>query len=95
MEALLLVIQLSADHIIEVITVLSGLITEVVEHLLGAEVLTSDLLGVHEALADGKELMLAHLDHLRQFAFLLIEPSVLLLLLAKLGCGIEEELEVL
>ena len=77
------------------ITVLSGLIAEIVEHLLGSEVLTSNLLGVHETLANGKELMLAHLDHLRQFAFLFIESSILLLLLAELGCGIEEELEVL
>ena len=95
MEALLLVIKLSADHIIEVITVLSGLISQIIKHLLGSEVLTSNLLGVHEALADGEELMLAHLDHLRQFAFFLIEPGILLLLLAELGCGIEEELEVL
>ena len=54
------------------ITVLSGLIAKIIEHLLGSEVLASNLLGVHEALTDGKELMLAHLDHLRQFAFLLI-----------------------
>ena len=77
------------------ITVLSRLISQIVKHLLWSEILTSNLLSVHEALADGKELMLAHLDHLRQFAFFLIEPCILLLLLAELGCRIEEELEVL
>ena len=66
------------------ITVLSGLISQIVEHLLGSEVLASNFLGIHEALTDGEQLVLAHLDHLRQFAFFLIEPSILFLLLAEL-----------
>jgi hypothetical protein len=88
--ALFFVVELSFKSVSEVITVLAGLVTEVVQHLLGAEVLTSDFLGVHEALPYRQKLVLAHLYHLSEFALLFIEASVLLLLLSKLGGSVEE-----
>ena len=53
LESFLLVIELSANHIVEMLTVLSSLVSQIIEHLFGAEVLTSDFLGVHESLANG------------------------------------------
>ena len=77
------------------LTVLTCLVAQVVEHLFGAEVLTGDLLGVHEALTHGKKLMLAHLNHLCELTFLLVKTSILLLLFSKFRCGVKEKLEVL
>jgi len=70
--SLLFVVELSFESIGEVITVLAGFVTEVVQHLLGPEVLTSDFLGVHKALPHRQKLVLTHLNHLSEFALLLI-----------------------
>ena len=53
LQSLLLVVELSSDHIIEMLTILPRLVPQIIEHLLGAKVLTSDFLGVHKALSDG------------------------------------------
>ena len=47
LETLLLVVELSANHIVKMLTVLSRFIPQVVEHLLRSKVLTSNFLGVH------------------------------------------------
>ena len=89
LEPIFFVGELTTNHIVEVLTVLSGLIAQVVEHLLGAQVLTSNFLGVHESLSGGEQLVLAHLNHLGQFALFLVQTSVLLLLLSQLTSGVE------
>ena len=91
---LLFVVELSREHVVEVFTVLARLIAEVVQHLLRAQVLASNLLGVHEALPNGEQLMFAHFDHLGQLAFFFVQTSVLLLLLSQLRGGVEQLLEV-
>lgn len=95
MESVFFVGELTTDHIVEVFAVLSGLIAKVVEHLFGTQVLTSNFLGVHQSLSGREQLMLAHLNHLGQFALFLVETSILLLLLSQLGGGVEQKLEVL
>lgn len=95
MKALLLIIELSTDHVVEMLTVLPGLISQVVEHLFGSKVLTGNFLSVHQALAHGKKLVFTHLNHLSQLALFLVEACVLLLLLAQLGGGVKQKLEVL
>ena len=52
LETLLFVIELTSEHIIQMFTVLTRLISQVVEHLLRAEILTSNLLSIHQALTD-------------------------------------------
>ena len=76
------------------LAILSGLIAQVVEHLLRAKVLTSDFLCIHQSLSHREELMLAHFDHLGQFTLFLVQARILLLLLSQFRCGIEQKLEV-
>lgn len=91
---LFLVVEFTCEHVVEMVTVLARLVPQVVEHLLGAEVLTGCLLGVHQALPDRQKLVLVHLDHLSQLPLFFIQAGILLLLLAKLRSGIQQLLEV-
>lgn len=84
LEAVLLVGKLSSNDVVEHLTVLSRLIPQVVEHLFWSEVIPVHLLNIHEALSDGKELVLTHFDHLSQLTLLLIQTGVILLLLSQL-----------
>lgn len=94
LEAFFLIVELASNHIIADFAVLSRLVAKVVEHLLGAEVLTGHLLGVHEALSDREELMLVELNHAGQLALFLVQTGVVLLLFAELGGGLEKCLEI-
>ena len=94
LETVFLVSELPSQVVIKMLAVLSGLIAQVVEHLLGPKVLTSNFLCVHQSLTHREELMLAHFDHLGQFTLFLVQARILLLLLSQFRCGIEQKLEV-
>ena len=93
-ESFLLIIELSADNIIADLAVGADFLFQVVQHLLGADVLARLLLDIHQALAGGKELMLLHLKARCKFALLFAESGVVFLLFPKLGGGVEKLLEV-
>ena len=95
LQSLLLVVELSPDHIVEMLAVLPRLVPQVVQHLFGAEIFPGDLLGVHKSLSHRQKLVLGHFDHLGQFSFFFVEASVLLLLFSQLRGGIKQELEIL
>jgi len=84
LKAVLLVREFSTNDVVEHFTVLPRLIPQVVEHLFWSEVISVHFLSVHEALSDRKKLVFAHFDHLGQFALLLIETGIILLLLSQL-----------
>ena len=84
LESLLLILELSANDIVVDLSVLAGLVAEVVQHLLWGEIIPVDLLDVHESLSHREQLMLTHLDHLTQLPLLLIESCIVLLLLPQL-----------
>lgn len=94
LKSLLLVLEFTANDFIVYLSVLAGLISQIVQHLLWTEILTSDLLSVHQALSHGKELVFTHFNVLGQLTLLLIESSILLLLFSELGGGLEESLEI-
>ena len=50
--ALFLVVELSPNNIIAYFAVLPHLVPEIVQHLLWTQVLTRQLLGIHQALSD-------------------------------------------
>lgn len=52
LESFLLVVELTADNFVAQLSVCSGLAAQVVQHLLGTEILPCYLLGVHQSLAD-------------------------------------------
>jgi hypothetical protein len=93
-ESFLLIIELSTENIISNLAVGLDFQFQVVQHLLGADVLTRLFLDVHEALAGRKELMLRHFKTVGELTFLLTESGVILLLLAEFGGGIQKLLEV-
>ena len=84
LKSVLLIGELPSKMVVQMLAVLSGLIAQVVEHLLRAQVLPSNLLGVHEALTHREQRMLVHLNHLGQFTLFFVETGVLLLLLTQL-----------
>ena len=94
LEAFLLIVQFTPDHIIADFAVLSRLVPQVVEHLLGAQVLSGHFLRIHETLSYREELMLVELNHGSQLTFFLVQTGVILLLLAELGSGFKESLEI-
>ena len=52
LEALTFVVKFATDDIVADFTVLSGFVSQIVEHLFGAKVLAGNLLGIHETLTD-------------------------------------------
>jgi len=94
LQAFPLVRQFASNHVVTHLTVLSGFVLQVAEHLLGAQVVTGHLLRVHVLLANRQNLVLHHLDVLSELALLFVQAGVLLLLLAQLGSGFKQLLEV-
>jgi hypothetical protein len=94
LEAFFLIVELASNHIIADFAVLSRLVPQVVQHLFRAEVLPGHLLCVHKPLPNREELMLVELDHAGQLTLFLVQPGVVLLLFAELGCSLEQCLEI-
>ena len=84
MESLLLVGELSTDDVVVNLSVLAGLVTEIVEHLLGGQIIPVDFLHVHKSLSHREQLVLTHLNHLTKLPLFLVESGIVLLLFSKL-----------
>ena len=90
LHAVLLVVELTSENVIEMLTVLSCFVAQIIEHLFRSEIITSDFLGVHETLTSRQKLVLAHFNHLCKFTLFFVEASILLLLFTQLRGGIKE-----
>ena len=95
LQSFSLVIELSADDLVVQLSVLSGLVSEIFEHLVRSKVLVVNLLSVHKSLLDGQDLLLVELDHVGQLSFLFVELGILLLLFSELRSRLQQSLEVL
>jgi len=94
LESFSLIIELSSKNFVVELSVLSCLISKVLEHLVRAKVLARHLLDVHHTLLDGEHLLLIELDHVSKFSLLLVQLGILLLLLSKLGGGFKKCMEI-
>ena len=94
LESLLFVSQLSSNDVIVDLSVLTSFVPEVIEHLFWSHIVSVNFLNVHETLSYLEKLMLTHLYHLAQFPLFLVQSCIVFLLLPKLGCCLQEGLEV-
>lgn len=95
LESFSLVIEFSAKDVRVELSVFPGVVSQVLQHLVWAQVLVVDFLGVHQSLLHGEDLLLVELNHVGEFPLLLVQLSILLLFLSEFGSGLEECLEVL
>ena len=94
LQALSFVVKFAPNDVIVQLTVLAGLVAQVVKHLFWADVFARKFLLVQQALASRQHLILNNFDGLREFALLLAELGVLFLLFAQLRGSLKQGLEV-